>query len=275
VDEQIINNNASVEPTEVETEIIDPGSTKEHWLKRNKSKFLLGIIGILTLCLLGTIETLTKTEQQLKQRTESLSWIAFEHQKVRNERDFYSKLTKDYDYYKFVKTIYEHKDPDFFETITIAYEESVKQNTSPWDTLSIMWAESGFNQYAVSQIWKVDKKDGQLKQVPCAYGMMQINKKYWEEEKGLTMSNIFDKKTNIRVGLEIYNYYLGIASRIVSDPKEQKKLALFYYNNGTDPEKPNYSYAPIVMKSKFMKMAVNYEPIEPIEHGNVSKGISQ
>lgn len=258
MDEQIINNNASVEPTEVETEIIDPGSTKEHWLKRNKFKFLWGIIGILTLCLIGTIDSLTKTEQLLKQRTENLRWLAFEHRDVRDERDFYSKLTKDYDYYKFVKTIYEHKDPDFFETITIAYEESMKQKTSPWDTLSIMWAESGFQPTAVSLIWKVDKKDGQVKQVPCAYGLMQVNYNAWKDEKKLNLINIFDKQTNIRVGLEIYNYYLGIASRTTSDPNEQKKLALFFYNNGvaTPEDKQNKSYAPTVMNSKYMKLGM-------------------
>ena len=261
MDEQIINNASEIQ-TEVEQEIIDPGSTKEPWLKRNKFKVLLGIIGILAVCLLGTIDSLTKTEQELKQKTESLRWLAFQHRDVRNERDFYAKLTKDYDYYKFVKTIYEHKDKDFFETITIAYEESVKQKTSPWDTLSIMWAESGFNQYAVSQIWKMDES-GFSKQVPCAYGLMQINYKYWKDEKGLNMVNIFDKNTNIKAGLEIYNYYLRVANG-------DKKLALFYYNNGTAPQTPNYSYAPTVLRSKFMRMAT-YEPIN-IEK---SQGISQ
>jgi len=251
------NNNASVKAG-VEKDI-DPGSRKEPWLKRNIFKVLFGIIGILALCLLGTIESLTKIEQQLKQKTDNLRWLAFEHQKARDERDFFAKLTKDYDYYKFVKTIYEHKDKDFFETITIAYEESIKQKTSPWDTLSIMWAESGFDQHAVSQIWKTDER-GYSKQVPCAYGLMQINYKYWKDEKNLNLKNIFDKETNIKTGLEIYNYYLGIASRVTSDPKEQKKLALFYYNNGTAPITPNYTYAPTVLKSKFMRMA-NYEPI--------------
>jgi len=245
------NNNASVKAG-VEKDI-DPGSRKEPWLKRNIFKVLFGIIGILALCLLGTIESLTKIEQQLKQKTDNLRWLAFEHQKARNERDFYAKLTKDYDYYKFVKTIYEHKDKDFFETITIAYEESVKQKTSPWDTLSIMWAESGFDQHAVSKIWKVDKEDGQLKQVPCAYGLMQVNYNAWKEEKNLNLKNIFDKQTNIRTGLEIYNYYLRVA-------EGDKELALFYYNNGTAPQTPNYSYAPTVLRSKFMRMA-NYEPI--------------
>jgi len=245
------NNNASVKAG-VEKDI-DPGSRKEPWLKRNIFKVLFGTIGILALCLLGTIDSLTKTEQQLKQKTDNLRWLAFEHQKARNERDFYAKLTKDYDYYKFVKTIYEHKDKDFFETITIAYEESVKQKTSPWDTLSIMWAESGFDQHAVSKIWKVDKEDGQLKQVPCAYGLMQVNYNAWKEEKNLNLKNIFDKQTNIRTGLEIYNYYLRVA-------EGDKELALFYYNNGTAPQTPNYSYAPTVLRSKFMRMA-NYEPI--------------
>lgn len=263
MDEQQFINNTSVELTEV---TVDPGSKKEHWLKRNKFQFLLGIIGILTLCLLGTIDSLTKTEQQLKQKTESLRWLAFEHEKARNERDFYAKLTKDYDYYKFVKTIYEHKDKDFFETISIAYEESVKQNTSPWDTMSIIWAESGFQQFAVSQILKIDKKDGQLKQFPCSYGLMQINFNAWKNTKDLNLHNIFDKKTNIRTGLEIYNYYLWLA-------KGDKKLALFYYNNGTDPDTPNYSYAPTVLRSKFMKMAVNFQPLDI--SGERAKGITQ
>jgi soluble lytic murein transglycosylase-like protein len=92
---------------------------------------------------------------------------------------------------------------------------------------------------------------------------MQINYKYWKDEKGLNMVNIFDKNTNIKAGLEIYNYYLRVANG-------DKKLALFYYNNGTAPQTPNYSYAPTVLRSKFMRMAT-YEPIN-IEK---SQGISQ
>lgn len=274
--ENIILNNASEtmneDLSEAEGEILDPGIERispyvhrENWVKRNLTKILCGIIVILGLCLLGTIDSLTKTEQQLQQKTESLTWLAFQHKDVRDARDFYAKLTKDYNYYKFVKTIYEHKDSDFFETITIAYEESIKQNTDPWDTMSIMWAESGFQQYIVSQITKIDE-NGQPKKQPCAYGLMQINYKYWKDEKDLTLSNIYDKRTNIRVGLEIYNYYLRLANG-------DKKLALFYYNNGTDPITPNYRYAPTVMASKFMKMAVNYSPVDV--EAKPSSGITQ
>jgi len=256
---KIFINNASAKSIVAVGDFPNGESIKEPWLKRNKFRVLFGIIGILVVCLLGTIDSLTKTEQRLKQRTENLRWLAFEHQKIRNERDFYSKLTKDYEYYKFVKTIYEHKDKDFFETITIAYEESLRQNISPWDTMSIMWVESGIQQFVVSQIKKI--VDGEIVTKPCAYGFMQVNYNAWKEEKGLTLDNIFDKKTNIRVGLEIYKYYLRLASQSTSDPKEQKKLALFYYNNGTDPQIPNYNYAPTVLSSKFMKMANGYQLI--------------
>jgi len=255
VDEQKIINNASAFQTEVEKDIIDPGSTKEPWLKRNKFKVLLGIIGILALCLLGTIDSLTKTEQQLKQKTESLIWLSFEHRNVRDERDFYAKIAEDVNYYKFIKTVYEGKDKDgFFETISIVYEESKRANVSPWETMSIIHMESGFDPNAVSKIWKKDK-DGNMKQVPCAYSLMQVNYNAWKEAKGLTLKNIFDKRFNVRVGLEIYKYYLGLANG-------DKFLALFYYNNGTDPKNPNHGYAPAVMNSKFMKMANNYESIE-------------
>ena len=252
--EQNFISNASemYELSEAEVEI-DPGSKKEHWVKRNKFRILLTIIGILGICLAGALDTLTKTEQQLKQRTDSLQWLAKKHRDVQDERDFFVKLMKDYNYYKFVKTIYEYKDKDFFETITVAYEESVKQGISPWDTISIMWAESGFQQFIVSQITKTDE-NGQLIKKPCAYGLLQINFNVWKEEKNLDMKTIFDKKTNIRVGLEIYKHYLGLANG-------DKMLALFYYNNGTAPITPNYSYAPTILKSRFMKLAVNYEPV--------------
>lgn len=238
------------------------------WIKRNKSKILFTIIGILTICLLGTLDNAYKTEkhlkQQLKQRTDSLTWLAWEHKKVRTERDFFAKIAEDVNYYKFIKTVYEGKDRDgFFETISIIYEESKRAGINPWETLSIVHQESGFQQYAVSQIWKRDE-DGSMKQVPCAYGLTQVNYNAWKAEKGLTLQNIFDKRFNIRTGLEIYKYYLEIANG-------DKFLALFYYNNGPAPRTPNHDYAPAVMSSKFMKMSANYEPIELEKTSGISQ----
>jgi soluble lytic murein transglycosylase-like protein len=237
--------------TGVKTEIIEPGDKWEPWLKRNKFRVLLGIIGALAFVLFFTLVAWQKTKQQLDQRTNSLNWLAQgPHRKLREELEFTNRQFKDYNYCKFLKTVYEAKDKDFFETLTIVYEESIRQKISPWDTLSIIWVESGFKQYISS---------------PSSHGFMQVNYNAWKDEKGLDMVNIFDKRTNIRVGLEIYKYYLGLA---VGD----KMLALFYYNNGTKPDNPNRDYAPAVMKSKYMKLAVNYIPIEQAEQ---SKGISQ
>jgi soluble lytic murein transglycosylase-like protein len=254
VDEQNFVNSALeiCEPTtEVETETIDPRDTWKPWLKRNKFRILLGIIGALAFVLLSTLVAWQKTKQQLEQRTNTLNWLAQgPHKQLREELEFANRLLKDYNYCKFLKTVYEAKDKDFFETLTIAYEESIRQEISPWDTLSIIWVESGFKQYISS---------------PSSHGFMQVNYNAWKDEKGLDMVNIFDKRTNIRVGLEIYKYYLGLASG-------DKMLALFYYNNGTKPSNPNRDYAPAVMKSKYMKLAVNYIPIEQAEQ---SRGISQ
>jgi hypothetical protein len=254
VDEQNFINNALeiCEPTiGVETEIVEPGDTWEPWLKRNKFRVLLGIIGALAFVLLSTFVAWQKTKQQLDQRTNTLHWLAQgPHRQMREELEFFNRLLKDYNYCKFLKTVYEAKDKDFFETLTIAYEESIRQKISPWDTLSIMWVESGFKQYISS---------------PSSHGFMQVNYNAWKDEKGLDMVNIFDKRTNIRVGLEIYKYYLALAAG-------DKMLALFYYNNGTKQSNPNRDYAPAVMKSKYMKLAVNYIPIEQAEQ---SRGISQ
>ena len=241
--------------TEVETEIPHPRDTREPWLKRNKFGILLGIIGALAFVLLSTLVAWQKTKQQLDQRTNTLNWLAQgPHRQMREELEqeleFANRLLKDYNYCKFLKTVYEAKDNDFFETLTIAYEESIRQGVSPWDTLSIIWVESGFKQYISS---------------PSSHGFMQVNYNAWKDEKGLDMVNIFDKRTNIRVGLEIYKYYLRLAAG-------DKMLALFYYNNGTKQNNPNRDYAPAVMKSKYMKLAVNYIPIEQAEQ---SKGISQ
>lgn len=258
MDEQNLISNTSDNMNENMTEEGDE-QIKEPWLIRNKTKILFSIIGILAICLLGTLDSAYKTEKrlqhQLKQRTESLTWLAWEHKRVRTERDFFAKVTEDVNYYKFIKTVYEGKDRDgFFETISIIYEESKRAGISPWETLSIVHQESGFNPSAVSMIWKRDK-DGNMEQVPCAYGLMQINYNAWKDEKGLTPENRFDKRFNVRTGLEIYKYYLGLANG-------DKFLALFYYNNGPAPRNPNHSYAPAVMASRFMKMSVNYEPIE-------------
>lgn len=260
--------NASEATIENSTEVkVEPGSNKEPWLKRNKTKILFAIIGILGFCLASVMNAWYKEHQENARRKDNLTWLAFEHKKVRDERDFYSKLTEDLNYYKFVKTIYEAKDRDFFDTITIIYEESKRANVNPWKTMSIANQESGFNPYAVSRIWKRNK-DGILEQVPCSYGIMQVYYDVWKDEKGLTMENIFDKRLNVRTGLEIYKYYLALANG-------DEFLALFYYNNGTEtpPEKQNHDYAPAVMNSKFMKLAVNYQPIEI--NVEKSKGISQ
>lgn len=254
MDEQNFVNNAFevCEPTTgVETQIVEPGNTRKPWLKRNKFSVLLGITGVLAIVLFGTLVAWQKTKQQLEQRTDSLNWLAQgPHRQLREELEFTNRLLKDYNYFKFLKTVYKAKDKDFFETLTIAYEESIKQGISPWDTLSIMWVESGFKQYISS---------------PSSHGFMQVNYNAWKDEKGLDMVNIFDKRTNIRVGVEIYKYYLRLA-------EGDKMLALFYYNNGTKQSNPNLDYAPAVMKSKYMKLAVNYIPLEQAEQ---SKGISQ
>ncbi|HSQ35534.1 MAG TPA: lytic transglycosylase domain-containing protein [Candidatus Binatia bacterium] len=254
MDEQNFINSALeiCEPiTKVETKMIDPRVPREPWLKRNKFGLLLGITGALVFALLNTLVAWQKTKQQLFQTTNTLNWIAQgPHRQLREELEFTNRLLKDYNYFKFLKTVYEAKDRDFFETLTIAYEESMRQKISPWDTLSIIWVESGFKQYISS---------------PSSHGYMQVNYNAWKDEKGLDMVNIFDKKTNIRVGIEIYKHYLGLAGG-------DKMLALFYYNNGTRQSNPNLDYAPAVMKSKYMKLAANYIPIEQTEQ---SKGISQ
>ena len=253
MDEQNFVNSALeiCEPTTgVETKMIAPRVTREPWLKRNKFRLLLGIMGALAFALLSTLVAWQKTNQQLDQTTNTLNWLARgPHRQLREELEFTNGLLKDYNYFKFLKTVYEAKDNDFFETLTIVYEESTRQAISPWDTLSIIWVESGFKQHISS---------------PSSHGFMQVNYNAWKDEKGLDMVNIFDKRMNIRVGLEIYKYYLRLA---VGD----KMLALFYYNNGTKQSNPNYDYAPAVLKSKYMKLAVNYFPIEQAEQ---PKGIS-
>jgi hypothetical protein len=267
VDEKNLISNASETMNENSTEVkVEPGSTNESWLKRKKFHILLGIIGILAFSLLSTLEAWQKTKQQLDQKTNTLNWLAKEvHKPMRTQLEFANKMLEDYNYYKFLRTVYEAKDRDgLFQTLTIVYEESLRANISPWKTMSIIHQESGFNPYAVSQILKRDE-DGNMRQVPCAYGLMQINYNAWKVEKGLTLKNIFDPRLNVRTGLEIYKEYLALANG-------DEFLALFYYNNGTDPKNPNHSYAPAVMNSKFMKLAVYHEPLE-IERG--TKGISQ
>jgi soluble lytic murein transglycosylase-like protein len=254
VNEQNFINNASNvfgPAPEVEAEIIGPGNTRGPWLKRNEFRILLGIIGIFAICLLSTLAAWQKTRRQLEQRTDTLNWLARgPHRQLREELKSADRLLKDYNYYKFLKTVFEARDKDFVETLTIAYAESIRQEISPWDTLSIMWVESGFQQYISS---------------PTSHGYMQVNFNAWKDEKGLDMTNIFDKLTNIRVGIEIYKYYLGLANG-------DKMLALFFYNNGTKPMKPNLDYAPAVMRSKYMKLAVNFIPME---HAGPPRRISE
>jgi soluble lytic murein transglycosylase-like protein len=273
VDENLLLNASeatSENPTEVKVEpgsLVDPYVERPHWVKRNAVKILLGVICILSFSLLKVLDEYSK-EHEVRVRVQTnLSWLAYQHRDVRNERDFYSKLTEDFNYYKFIKTIYEAKDKDFFETISIIYEESKRADVSPWKTLSIAYQESGLNPYAVSQIWRKNYF-GELEKVPCSYGLMQIYYDVWKDEKRLTKENIFDKRTNVRVGLEIYKYYFALANG-------NEYLTLFYYNNGTStpPEKQNHYYAPAVMNSKFMKLAVNYQPIEI--NIDKTKGISQ
>src|SRR5690606_21947183 len=104
------------------------------------------------------------------------------HKPMREELEFANKMLVDYNYYKFLKTVYEAKDREgLFETLTVVYEESLRAKISPWKTMSIIHQESGFNPYAVSQITKF-LPSGEPYKAPCAYGLMQINYNAWKDE---------------------------------------------------------------------------------------------
>jgi soluble lytic murein transglycosylase-like protein len=104
------------------------------------------------------------------------------------------------------------------EFLRLVHAESAKAKLSPELVLAVINVESGFDRLAISR--------------SGAFGYMQIMP-FWLDEIGQSGDNLFQARTNLRMGCTILRYYLD---------KEHDSYvrALARYNGSTG--KPNYPY---------------------------------
>ena len=80
--------------------------------------------------------------------------------------------------------------------LRILHEEAARANVPPGLALAVIQIESGFNRFAISRTG--------------AEGYMQIMP-FWMAEIGVPRKNLFDTRTNLRLGCTILRYYLDQA----------------------------------------------------------------
>jgi len=107
-----------------------------------------------------------------------------------------------------------HKD-DRIKILTILHEEAARVNVPPELVLAIIQIESAFNRYALSYVG--------------ARGLMQVMP-FWLKEIGKPNEDLFDIRTNLRMGCTILRHYLD-------REKNDKRKALARYNGSVGKRK--------------------------------------
>jgi len=107
-----------------------------------------------------------------------------------------------------------HKD-DRIKILTILHEEATRVNVAPELVLAVIQIESAFNRYAISYVG--------------ARGLMQVMP-FWLKEIGKPDENLFDIRTNLRMGCTILRHYLD-------REKNDKRKALARYNGSVGKRK--------------------------------------
>lgn len=107
-----------------------------------------------------------------------------------------------------------HKD-DRIKILTILHEEATRVKVPPELVLAIIQIESAFNRYAISYVG--------------ARGLMQIMP-FWLKEIGKPDEDLFDIRTNLRMGCTILRHYLD-------REKNDKRKALARYNGSVGKRK--------------------------------------
>lgn len=102
--------------------------------------------------------------------------------------------------------------------LRVVHAEAARAGVSPELVLAVIDVESGFDRYAIS--------------VSGAEGYMQIMP-FWLAEVGAEGDNLFDPRTNLRMGCTILRYYLDQA-------RDSYVKALARYNGSGG--KPDYPY---------------------------------
>ena len=104
------------------------------------------------------------------------------------------------------------------EFLRLVHAESTHAKVSPELVLAVINIESGFDRLAISR--------------SGAFGYMQIMP-FWLEEIGQTGDNLFQARTNLRMGCTILRYYLDLE-------RDSYVKALARYNGSAG--KPDYPY---------------------------------
>ena len=101
------------------------------------------------------------------------------------------------------------------EMLRILHEEATRVNIPPEMILALIEVESAFNRYAISYVG--------------ARGLMQVMP-FWLKEIGKPDENMFDIRTNLRMGCTILRHYLD-------REKGDKRKALARYNGSVGKRK--------------------------------------
>jgi len=107
-----------------------------------------------------------------------------------------------------------HKD-DRIKILTILHEEAARAKIPPELVLAVIQIESAFNRYAISYVG--------------ARGLMQVMP-FWLKEIGKPDEDLFDIRTNLRMGCTILRHYLD-------REKNDKRKALARYNGSVGKRK--------------------------------------
>jgi soluble lytic murein transglycosylase-like protein len=110
--------------------------------------------------------------------------------------------------------------------LRLVHAEATRAKISPELVLAVINAESGFDRLAVSR--------------SGAFGFMQIMP-FWLEEIGQTGDNLFQPRTNLRMGCTILRFYLDREN-------ESYVRALARYNGSTG--RPDYPYLVLRLLNK-------------------------
>ena len=112
------------------------------------------------------------------------------------------------------------------EFLRLVHAEAARARVSPELVLAVINVESGFNRHAIS--------------VSGAFGYMQIMP-FWLQEIGHNGDNLFQARTNLRMGCTILRFYLD-------REHDSYVRALARYNGSTG--RPNYPYLVLNLLNK-------------------------
>lgn len=185
-------------------------------------------LALLATCLWSIIE-IGNLRAEKDRIAGSLSWLAFEHAKVRTAKDEAIAKLQPLPFLEFYEVAGASQFKEFDAVIRAAWEYGQKYVINPRLVLAIIHRESFFDQFAKSSV---------------AHGYMQVNFKVWRDELKIDEARLYDPFYNIELGCRILRGYY--------EETGDWNTALLLYNNGYNIR--NWKYPERVLSSKFMEV---------------------